>query len=61
MLINTDVEIACLVIAFALPGVIPIGALLTALHFERGHPKRGGAAIGARLGTALIEAMPMPT
>ncbi|RQR80498.1 hypothetical protein [Burkholderia sp. Bp8991] len=44
-------------IAFALPGVIPIGAL----HLERWHPERVGAAIGARLGIALIEAMPMLT
>ena len=61
MLINNDFEIGYLVIAFALLGVIAIGALLTALHLERWHPKLVGAAIGALLGIALIEAMPMLT
>ncbi|NIF42692.1 hypothetical protein F3J14_17730 [Burkholderia sp. Tr-862] len=61
MLINNDFEIGYLVIAFALLGVILIGALLMALHLERWHPKLVGAAIGALLGIALIEAMPMLT
>ena len=61
MLINNDFEIGYLVIAFALLGVILIGALLTALYLERWHPKLVGAAIGALLGIALIEAMPMLT
>ena len=61
MLINNDFEIGYLVIAFALLGVILIGALLTTLHLERWHPKLVGAAIGALLGIALIEAMPMLT
>ncbi|MCR4466131.1 hypothetical protein [Burkholderia sp. SCN-KJ] len=55
MPIDNDFEIGYLVIAFALPGVILIGAL----HLERWHPERIGAAIGARLGIALIEATPM--
>ncbi|KVC16242.1 hypothetical protein WI69_19545 [Burkholderia diffusa] len=61
MLINNDFEIGYLVIEFALLGVILIGALLTSLHLERWHPKLVGAAIGALLGIALIEAMPMLT
>lgn len=61
MLINNDFEIGYLVVAFALLGVILFGALLTALHLERWHPKLIGAALGALLGIALIEAMPMLT
>ncbi|KGB90844.1 hypothetical protein [Burkholderia multivorans] len=61
MVINNDFEIGYLVVAFALLGVILIGALLTALHLERCHPKLVGAAIGALIGIALIEAMPMLT
>ncbi|MGU7773395.1 hypothetical protein ACV229_24855 [Burkholderia sp. MR1-5-21] len=59
MLINNDFEIGYLVIAFALLGIILFGALLTALHLERWHPKLVGAAIGALIGIALIEALPM--
>ncbi|WP_321803170.1 hypothetical protein [Burkholderia sp. BCC1993] len=44
-------------IAFALPGAMLIGAL----HLERWHPEWVGAAISARLGIALIEAMSMLT
>ncbi|KAG8155027.1 hypothetical protein [Burkholderia catarinensis] len=61
MQIDHDFEIGYLVIALALPGVILSGALLTALHRERWHPKVVGAALGALLGIALIEAMPMLT
>jgi len=61
MRINNDFEIGYLVIAFALLGVILIGALLTSLHLERWHPKLIGAALGVLLGIALIEAMPMLT
>jgi len=61
MQINNDFEIGYLVIAFALLGVILIGALLTSLHLERWHPKLIGAALGVLLGIALIEAMPMLT
>jgi hypothetical protein len=42
-------------------GVILIGALLTALHLDRWHPKLIGAALGALLGLALIEAVPILT
>ena len=61
MLINNDFEIGYLVIAFALLGVILFGALLTALHLERCHPKLVGAALGALIGISLIEAMPLLT
>ncbi|MBY4871221.1 MULTISPECIES: hypothetical protein [Burkholderia] len=61
MLIDNDFEIGYLVTAFALLGVILFGALLTALHFERWHPKLIGAALGALIGIALIEAMPLLT
>ncbi|RQS65522.1 hypothetical protein DID96_26470 [Burkholderia sp. Bp8963] len=62
MVINSELEIGYLVIAFALLGVILIGALLTSLHLgERWHPKLIGAVIGALLGIALIEAIPMMT
>ncbi|WP_250516697.1 hypothetical protein [Caballeronia sp. INDeC2] len=61
MLINNEFEIGYLVVVFALLGVILIGALLTALHLDRWHPKLIGAAIGALLGLALIEAVPMLT
>ncbi|AJY09888.1 hypothetical protein K6W16_21390 [Burkholderia dolosa] len=61
MVINNDFEIGYLVVAFALLGVILFGALLTALHLERWHPKLIGAAIGALIGIALIEAVPMLT
>ncbi|MDR8732048.1 hypothetical protein FEQ05_02926 [Burkholderia pseudomultivorans] len=61
VLIDNDFEIGYLVVAFALLGVILFGALLTALHLERWHPKLIGAALGALIGIALIEAMPMLT
>jgi hypothetical protein len=61
VLINNEFEIGYLVVVFALLGVILIGALLTALHLDRWHPKLISAAIGALLGLALIEAVPMLT
>ncbi|SAK55067.1 membrane protein [Caballeronia fortuita] len=61
MLINNDLEIGYLVVVFALLGVILFGALLTALHLDGWHPKLIGAAIGALLGLALIEAVPILT
>ncbi|AET94280.1 MULTISPECIES: hypothetical protein [Caballeronia] len=61
MLINNEFEIGYLVVVFALLGVILIGALLTALHLDRWHPKLIGATLGALLGLALIEAVPMLT
>ena len=61
MLITNNFEIGYLVVIFALLGVILIGALLTALHLDRWHPKLIAAAIGALLGLALIEAVPILT
>ncbi|MFM0322590.1 hypothetical protein [Caballeronia glebae] len=61
MLIDNNFEIGYLVVVFALLGVILIGALLTALHLDRWHPKLIGAALGALLGLALIEAVPILT
>jgi hypothetical protein len=61
MTVTSDVEIGYLLVAFALLGVILIGGLLTVLHLDRWHPRLVGAAIGALLGFALIEAVPMFT
>jgi hypothetical protein len=61
VLIDNNFEIGYLVVVFALLGVILIGALLTALHLDRWHPKLIGAALGALLGLALIEAVPILT
>jgi hypothetical protein len=61
VLINNEFEIGYLVVVFALLGVILIGALLTALHLDRWHPKLISATLGALLGLALIEAVPMLT
>lgn len=56
MFINSDFEISYLILIFALFGIIFIDSLLTALRLERWHPKLRGAALGALLGFALIEA-----
>lgn len=61
MLINSGFEITYVLVAFALLGAILIGALITALHLERWHPRLVGAAVGAILGFVLIEALPMLT
>ncbi|CAE6805145.1 hypothetical protein R69927_01361 [Paraburkholderia domus] len=61
MVIGNDFEISYLVGAFALLGVILIGSLLEALHLERWHPRLLGATLGALLGFALIEAVPLFT
>ncbi|WP_296650941.1 hypothetical protein [Paraburkholderia sp.] len=61
MLITSGFEITYVLIAFALLGAILIGALITALHLERWHPRLIGAAIGTLLGFVLIEALPMMT
>lgn len=61
VIINNDFEIGYLVIVFALLGVIFLGGLLSALHLDRWHPKMLGAAMGALLGIALIEAVPLIT
>jgi hypothetical protein len=61
MLINSGFEITYVLVAFALLGAILIGALITALHLERWHPRLVGAAIGALLGFVLVETLPMLT
>lgn len=60
-IINSDYEVGFLLFAFTLLGVVLIGALLTMLHLDRWHPRLIGAAIGALIGFALIEAIPMLT
>ncbi|KVN42072.1 hypothetical protein WJ63_27225 [Burkholderia pyrrocinia] len=59
--INSNYEIGFLLVVFVLLGVVLVGALLTAMHLERWHPRLIGAAIGALIGIALIEAVPMLT
>ncbi|CAN0626053.1 conserved protein of unknown function [Burkholderia multivorans] len=61
MLINSGFEIGYLLIAFSMLGIILIGALLTCLHLDRWHPKLIGAIVGALIGFALIESLPMLT
>jgi hypothetical protein len=61
VVINNDFEIGYLLIVFALPGIILAGSLLSAPHLDRWHPKLLGAVIGALLGVALIEAVPLIT
>lgn len=57
MFSNRDFEISYLIVTFALLGIMFTDSLLTALHLERWHPKLRGAALGALLGFALIEAV----
>ncbi|MBT2789650.1 hypothetical protein [Paraburkholderia strydomiana] len=61
MIIGNDFEIGFLLIAFALLGIILIGALLDTLHLQKLHPRLIGAAVGALVGFALIEAVPLFT
>lgn len=61
MITNNDFEIGYLLIVFTLLGIILLGSLFSALHLDRWHPKLLGAAIGALLGVALIEAVPLIT
>jgi hypothetical protein len=61
MLINSDFEVGYLLVVFSLLGVIFVGAMMTACHLERWHPRLVGGAIGALLGLVLIEAVPMVT
>ncbi|MDR3101279.1 MAG: hypothetical protein LBV73_29970 [Paraburkholderia sp.] len=61
MTINNDFEVAYLLVAFALLGAILVGALISALHLDKWHPRVVGAAVGALVGYALIEAVPMLT
>ncbi|WP_168792722.1 hypothetical protein [Paraburkholderia aromaticivorans] len=61
MVISNDFEISYLLIAFALLGTILVGDLLSTPRLRLWHPKLLGAAVGALLGFALIEAVPMFT
>jgi hypothetical protein len=61
MLINSGFEVTYVLIACALLGAILVGALITAMHLERWHPRLVGAAIGALLGLLLIETLPLMT
>ncbi|WP_168788110.1 hypothetical protein [Paraburkholderia aromaticivorans] len=61
MVINNDFEISYLVVAFALLGIILIGSLLDTLQLQKLHPQLIGATLGALLGFALIEAVPLFT
>ncbi|SAL51443.1 membrane protein [Caballeronia cordobensis] len=59
MLINNQFEMGYLVVMFSLLGIIFIGALFATLHLERWHPRLVGAVLGALIGVALIEAVPI--
>lgn len=61
MVIANDFEISYLLVAFTLLGIILIGGLLDALQLEKLHPRLVGATLGALLGFALIEAVPLFT
>ncbi|MGC2960854.1 hypothetical protein [Paraburkholderia graminis] len=61
MIIGNDFEIGFLLVAFALLGIILIDALLDTLHLQRLHPRLIGATVGALVGFALIEAVPLFT
>ncbi|WP_250456104.1 hypothetical protein [Caballeronia sp. ATUFL_M2_KS44] len=59
MLIDNDFEIGYLIVVFSLMGIIFVGALFATLHLERWHPRLVGAVLGALIGLALIEAVPI--
>ncbi|AXF18967.1 hypothetical protein PQQ88_31010 [Paraburkholderia caledonica] len=61
MIIGNDFEIGFLLVAFALLGIILIGTLLDTLHLQKLHPRLIGATVGALVGFALIEAVPLFT
>jgi hypothetical protein len=61
MVIADDFEISYLLVAFALLGVILIGSLLDTLHLQKLHPRLVGATLGALLGFALVDAVPLFT
>ncbi|BFG78081.1 hypothetical protein PTKU46_61140 [Paraburkholderia terrae] len=61
MIIGNDIEIGFQLVTFALLGIILIGTLLDTLHLQKLHPRLIGAAIGALVGFALIEAVPLLT
>ncbi|MFP3505341.1 hypothetical protein [Burkholderia sp. SIMBA_062] len=62
MNINHSLELSYVMIAFAVVGVIVIGALLAMMHMKhKYHPNLIGALIGALLCFLLIEALPALT
>ena len=61
MVIVSNFQNAFFVAIFALLGVVLIGSLLTTLHLNQWHPNLISAVIGALLGFALIEAVPLLT
>lgn len=61
MNINSYFELSYQVITFALLGAILINSLFTSIGLQRWHPKLLGVTVGALLGFALIEAVPMIT
>jgi hypothetical protein len=61
MVIGSEFEVGYLLVAFALLGIILIGGLLDSMHLGKLHPRLVGAALGALLGFALIEAVPLFT
>ncbi|BCZ84882.1 hypothetical protein [Paraburkholderia terrae] len=61
MVISNHFELGFQLATFALLGIVLIGTLLDRLHLQRLHPRLIGAAIGALIGFALIEAVPLFT
>jgi hypothetical protein len=59
MPLRYDLSVGFLVVITAILGMVLIGSLGAALRLDRWHPALIGAAIGALLGVALIEAVPM--
>jgi hypothetical protein len=61
MVIVNDFEIAYLLVVFALLGAVVVGALISAIHLDKWHPRLVGALVGLLLGAAVIEAVPLLT
>jgi hypothetical protein len=58
MALDYDIGAVFLVAILALLGMVLVGNLGQAFRLNRWHPAMIGAAIGALLGVALIEAVP---
>ena len=56
---NGDFELGFMIGSFALLGAVVIGSLLASLGRRQWHAKLLGAVLGALLGVAMIEAVPM--
>lgn len=56
---NGDFEFGFMIGSFALLGAVVTGSLLASFGRRRWHAKLLGATLGALLGFALIEAVPM--